>query len=64
MWYHCWGQVKYQKREWNNALLLFLDAIDKDPTDGPSHTYLKRCKEYIENEPPEDWDGVYTLTAK
>ncbi len=58
------GLREYQKREWQNALLLFMDAIDKDPEDGPSQTYLKRCEIYLENEPPEDWDGVYTLTAK
>ncbi len=58
------GLRKYQKREWQKALLLFLDALDKDPNDGPSQTYLNRCEFYAENEPPEDWDGVYTLTSK
>ena len=58
------GLRKYQKREWQNALLLFLDALDKDRNDGPSQTFLNRCEFYAENEPPEDWDGAYELKSK
>ena len=58
------GLREYQKRKWQNALLLFLDAIDKDPNDGPSLTYIERCKIYAQDPPPENWGGIYTLTAK
>lgn len=58
------GLEEYRKREWQKALLLFLDALDKDPNDGPSQTYLNRCELYVQNEPPEDWDGVYTMQEK
>ncbi len=58
------GLNEYRKRDWQKALLLFLEALDKDPNDGPSQTYLNRCELYAQNEPPEDWDGVYTMLEK
>jgi len=35
----------------------------KDKTN-PSLIYLERCKEFVENPPAADWDGVYTFTKK
>lgn len=58
------GLEEYRKREWQNSLLLFLEALDKDSKDGPSLVYLDRCKLYAQNEPPEDWDGVFTMSTK
>ncbi len=58
------GLREYRKKEWQKAISLFQRALDKDPHDGPSLTYVERCKNYEQNPPPEDWDGVYTLTAK
>lgn len=58
------GLREYRKKEWQKAISLFQKALDKDPHDGPSLTYVERCKLYEQEPPPEDWDGVYTLTAK
>ena len=58
------GLREYRKREWQKAIILFQKALGKDPHDGPSLTYIERCKIYAQDPPPEDWDGVYTLTAK
>jgi len=55
---------EYRKREWQKAISLFQKALDKDPNDGPSLTYVERCKLYEQEPPPVDWDGVYILTAK
>ena len=30
----------------------------------PSLIYIDRCNQFKENPPPEDWDGVFTLTSK
>ena len=30
----------------------------------PSKVYYLRCKFYIDNPPPEDWDGVFVMTHK
>ncbi|ODS29692.1 MAG: putative adenylate/guanylate cyclase [Candidatus Scalindua rubra] len=58
------GLRNYRKREWQKAISLFQKAINKDTHDGPSQTYIERCKTYAQEPPPEDWDGVYTLKAK
>jgi hypothetical protein len=34
------------------------------PDDGPSRAYWKRCQEYLFEEPPSAWDGVFTMTHK
>jgi adenylate cyclase len=58
------GLREYRKREWQKAISFFQKALDKDPNDGPSLTYVERCKLYEQEPPPVDWDGVYILTAK
>jgi len=58
------GLKMYREKEWQKAIDLFQEALDKDPHDGPSLTYVERCKGYIQDPPPENWDGVYVLTAK
>ena len=58
------GLRMYRKKEWQKAIAFFQKALDKDPHDGPSLTYLERCKVYAQDPPPENWDGVYILTEK
>lgn len=58
------GLNEYQNWEWQKAIDMFKDALAKDPGDGPSRSYIKRCKEYLKAPPPDDWDGVYTLLSK
>ena len=58
------GLGMYRKKEWQKAITIFQKALNKDPHDGPSLTYIERCKAYVQNSPPENWDGVYVLTAK
>jgi adenylate cyclase len=38
-------------------------AVDH-PDDGPIRLYVDRCREYLAEPPPPDWDGVYTMTTK
>jgi adenylate cyclase len=54
----------YRKRQWEPAQKTFQDILDKWPDDGPSRTYWKRCQEYLFEEPPMGWDGVFTMTHK
>lgn len=51
-------------RKWEQAIETFENLLAKWPDDGPSKTYIKRCLEYMENPPPENWDGRYILTHK
>jgi class 3 adenylate cyclase len=52
------------EREWDQAIAMLGDILQSWPQDGLSLTYLKRCKEYKNNPPPENWNGSYTLTSK
>jgi adenylate cyclase len=58
------ARALYQKRQWENAQRTFEDILAKWPDDGPSRTYWKRCQEYLFEEPPSGWDGVFTMTHK
>ncbi len=54
----------YKQRQWDKALKEFQKALEIVPDDGPSLLYIERCKEYIKNPPPEDWDGVFVMKTK
>jgi adenylate cyclase len=54
----------YRMREWEQAQHAFQDILDRAPDDGPSRMYWKRCQEYLFDEPPVGWDGVFTMTHK
>ncbi len=58
------GLKMYRKKEWQKAIDVFKEALNKDPHDGPSLTYLERCRVYAQDPPPKNWDGIYVLTAK
>ncbi|MBW1988558.1 MAG: adenylate/guanylate cyclase domain-containing protein [Deltaproteobacteria bacterium] len=54
----------YRNRDFAGALKRFEAILETEPNDGPSATMAARCREYLENPPPEDWDGSYTMTSK
>src|SRR5262249_52230706 len=54
----------YRKRHWREAQFAFQFIIDRWPEDGPARAYWKRCQEYLFDEPPGSWDGVFTMTHK
>jgi len=54
----------YRQRRWAEALSAFQAILDRWNNDGPSILYLKRCQEYLSEEPLPDWDGVFTMTHK
>jgi adenylate cyclase len=58
------GLEAYRAKDWEAGIREFERAIDIKADDGPSLTYLKRCREYLETPPPDDWDGVYVMTTK
>ncbi|MBM3326169.1 MAG: adenylate/guanylate cyclase domain-containing protein [Calditrichaeota bacterium] len=58
------GIELFRQRKFPEAWRWFENALETAPTDGPSKTYLKRCELYIAEPPPDDWDGVWTLTEK
>ena len=54
----------YRRREWEAAQRAFQEILDQWPEDGPSRMYWKRCQEYLFDEPPLSWDGVFVMTHK
>ena len=58
------GLKHYKLMNFAEAKNAFAAALKIDPDDGPSKVYFARCKHYIQSPPPEDWDGVFTMTTK
>ncbi len=58
------ARALYQKRQWADAQTAFQGILEKWPDDGPARLYWKRCQEYLFDEPPTGWDGVFTMTHK
>lgn len=58
------GRKLYKLMKFSEAARFFSNALETCPDDGPSKVYLERCNYYIDNPPPEDWDGVYVMTTK
>ena len=54
----------FQQRRWYDAQSAFQSILDQWPEDGPARAYWKRCQEYLFDEPPANWDGVFTMTHK
>ena len=62
--YFAKGRKLYKLMEFEQAKSEFAQALKIDPDDGPSKVYYARCKHYIDNPPPEDWDGVFVMKSK
>lgn len=58
------GRELYCARRWEEAQRVFQSILDQWGADGPSRAYWKRCQEYLFDEPPIGWDGVFTMTHK
>jgi adenylate cyclase len=54
----------YRQRKWLEAQQMFQAILNRWPDEGPSRTYWKRCHEYLIEEPPAGWDGVFTVLHK
>jgi adenylate cyclase len=58
------GRESYQQRQWRDAMGIFQELLVRWPEDGPARIFLERCKEYLNQDPGPEWDGVYTMTHK
>lgn len=58
------GLDKYKQREFGSAIVYFKKVLSFVPSDGPSKIYIQRCKSFLENPPPPDWEGVYIMKTK
>lgn len=60
---HRKGLSLYHRRCWNEALSIFSQLKERCPR-MIYDIYLQRAADYLENPPPQDWDGVFTHTSK
>lgn len=59
------GVEAYRTKNFMQGLAKFEEIHNKvKPGDGPSKVYIERCQAFIQNPPPEDWDGVWIATSK
>jgi len=61
--YNC-ALESYRRRNWEDAAGRFGLILAARPQDGPTQALLQRCLEFLEEPPPEDWDGVYVMKSK
>ena len=50
----------HQRREFVQAVAL----LEQNPGDPPSQVLLARCRGYLSDPPPADWDGSFMFTSK
>ncbi|MBI5526865.1 MAG: hypothetical protein HY897_11075 [Deltaproteobacteria bacterium] len=55
---------RYFAKEFKKALELFQRALEMEPRDPVCSIFIGRCRDYMANPPPENWDGVYVMKTK
>ncbi|MGM0547222.1 MAG: CHASE2 domain-containing protein [Bacteroidota bacterium] len=58
------GLDHYLDKQWDKAINQFQNTLVLKPNDGPSQTYIERCKKFKKDPPQKDWDGVFHLQTK
>ena len=58
------GVNLYREQKWVKAKEYFEKILELDPSDKPSQEYLRRCDEYENSPPSQDWEGVFELRSK
>lgn len=54
----------YISRKFADALRVFEEFKKKYPDDTAADIYIERCNYYINNPPPQEWDGVFVFETK
>jgi class 3 adenylate cyclase/ActR/RegA family two-component response regulator len=54
----------FENRNWPAAEASFARILEQYPDDGPSKLYGERCRQYRQNPPEPDWDGVFNFYEK
>jgi len=58
------GLQTFYIREWKAAQEYFSKALEANENDYLSQLYLQRAVEFSKTPPPDNWDGVFTLSEK
>lgn len=62
-YYHL-GLEAYKKRAWKSAIDQFNQALSIRKDDIVSNLYIQRSMLFVDNPPPDDWNGVFVMTKK
>lgn len=54
----------YEQKMFGEALIHFETLVEGEIIDPVAEIYVERCKEFVSNPPPADWDGVFVMTKK
>ena len=54
----------YLKRDWEAAEAAFAVFVEHFPGDPVGNLYLRRCREFLQRPPAEDWDGAIDYQVK
>jgi len=58
------GRKYYLERNFPMAMAQFGMVLGLDKQDKSAALHLERCQHFLQNPPPEDWDGAWILTEK
>ena len=58
------GLQLYRNQNWDESRKYFFHANKLLKGDGASQVFYERCKQFKENPPAKDWDGVYQMSSK
>ncbi len=58
------GLNKYRKRQWQQAISLFNEALVLNPDDKVCQLYLERCRKLENAMLEDDWNGVWVMESK
>ncbi|MEH2265149.1 GAF domain-containing protein [Nostoc sp.] len=61
--YHT-GRAAYLSRNFSQAIASFEAAKYIQPQDQAVDIHLERARNYLQNPPPESWDGIWTMLTK
>jgi len=52
------------KQNWGGAIEMFSDIHDRFPSDRATSLYIDRCKQFQQDPPASDWNGITYLDSK
>jgi adenylate cyclase len=58
------GRDHYLNRKFAVAIGEFAQILELDRLNKAANLHLSRCQHFLQSAPPDDWDGVWTLTEK
>ncbi len=64
LWEFSQGSERYFLGDFKGGLAHFKEVLAADPQDRPAQILAERCRQYLKDPPPVDWNGVTTLTSK